>query len=171
VATPRWRIEPLRPADADDLCPLSLEAGWNQVAADWRLMLTLGRGYGVRAADNTWIASALVLPLGPALCLLSMVLVTPPMRGQGLGPRLLQRSIAEVEASGATAGLDATELGRPIYVPLGFRDVYALSRWHVPVGARRPLSPPAGIAIAPATADELGGLCLFDACRTGLARA
>jgi GNAT superfamily N-acetyltransferase len=171
AATPCWRIEPLQPADAEHLCPLSVEAGWNQVAADWRLMLTLGRGYGVRAADNTWIASALVLPLGPALCWLSMVLVTRPMRGQGLGTRLLQRSIAEVEASGATAGLDATELGRPIYVPLGFRDAYSLSRWHVPLGARRSLSPPAGVAIGPATADELERLCLWDACRTGLARA
>src|SRR5215467_10487981 len=137
-------IERLQPLDAQGLCPLSMEAGWNQVAADWRLMLTLGRGYGVRGADGKWIASALALPLGPAVCWLSMVLVTQPMRGQGLGTRLLSRCLAEVEASGAAAGLDATELGRPVYLPLGFRDVYALSRWHVPRGARQLLPPPAG---------------------------
>jgi GNAT superfamily N-acetyltransferase len=171
AATQWWPIEPLQPADAEHLCPLSMEAGWNQVAADWRLMLTLGKGYGVRAADNTWIASALVLPLGPALCWLSMVLVTRPMRGQGLGTCLLRRSIAEVEARGAAAGLDATELGRPIYLPLGFRDAFSLSRWHVPLGARRPFPPPAGIAIGPATADELERLCLWDASRSGVARA
>ena len=171
AATGSWLIERVQPTDAEHLCPLSLEAGWNQVAADWRLMLTLGRGYGVRTPDGKWIASALVLPLGPAVCWLSMVLVTQSMRGQGLGTGLLRRSIAEVEASGAAAGLDATELGRPIYLPLGFRDVYALSRWHVPRGARQLLPPPAGIAIGPATADDLEHICRCDASRTGLARA
>jgi len=171
AATGPRPIERLQPEDAEHLCPLSMEAGWNQVAADWRVMLTLGRGYGVRAADGKWIASALVFPLGPAICWLSMVLVTQPMRGQGLGTRLLRRSIAEVEASGTAAGLDATELGRPIYLPLGFRDVYSLSRWHLPPGARQPLPPPDGIAIGPATADDLERICLCDASRTGLARA
>src|SRR5215470_19259125 len=155
AATGSWPIERLRPADAEHLCPLSVEAGWNQVAADWRLMLTLGRGYGVRAANRKWIASALVLPLGPDVCWLSMVLVTQPMRGQGLGTCLLRRSIAEVEASGAAAGLDATELGRPIYLPLGFRDVYPLSRWHVPHGVRHAVSPPDSITVRPATLGDL----------------
>jgi hypothetical protein len=54
---------------------------------------------------------------------------------------------------------------------LGFRDVYSLSRWHVPLGARQPLPPPAGIAIGPATAEDLERICLCDASRTGLARA
>src|SRR4029077_9872184 len=53
------RIERLLPRDAEALCPLSIEAGWNQVAADWRLMLELGWGYGVRGPKNQWIASAL----------------------------------------------------------------------------------------------------------------
>jgi hypothetical protein len=148
-----------------------MEAGWNQVAADWRLMLTLGRGYGIADADGRWIASALALPLGPTVCWLSMVLVTRPMRGRGLGTRLLRRCIGEAEASGATAGLDATELGRPIYLPLGFCDFYSLSRWHAPLGVRHALSPPAGIAIRTAVADDLARITSFDAARTGLARA
>ena len=117
-AAATWPIERLQPADAEGLCPLSIEAGWNQVAADWRLMLTLGQGFGVRGTDGRWIASALSLPLGRDIAWLSMVLVTQPARGQGLGTRLLSRCLAEVEASGAAAGLDATELGRPIYLPL-----------------------------------------------------
>src|SRR5262245_31002104 len=161
AATGQWLIERLQPSDAEHLCPLSMEAGWNQVAADWRLMLTLGRGYGVRGRDSNWIASALALPLGP-VCWLSMVLVTQPIRGQGLGTRLLTRLIAEVEASGAAAGLDATELGRPIYLPLGFRDVYSLSRWHAPLAVREALPPPPGIAIGPATADDLERICAYD---------
>jgi GNAT superfamily N-acetyltransferase len=171
AAAGQRQIERLRPSDAQGLCPLSVEAGWNQVAADWRLMLTLGRGYGVRGADGKWIASALVLPLGPGVCWLSMVLVTQPMRGQGLGTRLLRRCLAEVEARGAAAGLDATELGRPVYLPLGFRDAYRLSRWRARSGVRRPQPPPVGIAIRTAGVQDLERICAYDARRSGLARA
>jgi GNAT superfamily N-acetyltransferase len=167
----RWRIEHLQPRDAEGLCQLSIEAGWNQVAADWRLMLDLGRGYGVRGANGQWIASALALPLGPAISWLSMVLVTQAARGQGLGTHLLSRCIAEVEASGAAAGLDATELGRPIYQPLGFRDVYPLSRWHAPHVARQAVPPPGGIAVCTATPDDLQRICAYDRARSGFARS
>src|ERR1700674_4262341 len=94
-AASTWPIERLQPDDAEGLYPLSIEAGWNQVAADWRLMLSLGLGYGVRGANGEWIASALALPLGPAISWISMVLVTELERGQGLGTRLLSRCIAE----------------------------------------------------------------------------
>lgn len=166
-----WPIQRLQPADAEGLCPLSIEAGWNQVAADWRLMLGLGQGFGVRGADGKWIASALALPLGPTVSWLSMVLVTRLERGQGLGTRLLSRCIAEVEDSGAIAGLDATELGRPIYLPLGFRDVYPLSRWHAPPAFRQAVPPPPGIVIRAAAADDLPRVSAYDAPRSGFARA
>jgi len=60
-----------------------------------------------------------------------MVLVTRERRRGGLGTSLLKHCIAEVRAAGAVAGLDATEQGRPIYLALGFRDLYAISRWHL----------------------------------------
>src|SRR5204863_1740820 len=170
AAAPR-RLERLQPRDAEGLCPLSIEAGWNQVAADWRLMLDLGWGYGVRGPRGQWIASALALPLGPTISWISMVLVTQPARGHGLGTHLLTRCIAEVEASGAAAGLDATELGRPIYLPLGFRDVYPLSRWHAPPALRQVVPPPAGIVIRAATAGDLPQICAYDLPRSGFARA
>ena len=166
-----WRIERLQPGDAEGLCPLSIEAGWNQVAADWRLMLTVGQGFGVRGANGQWIASALALPLGPAISWLSMVLVTKLERGQGLGTRLLSRCLAEVEETDAAAGLDASELGRPIYLPLGFRDVYPLSRWHVPQGVRHPMSPPRGIVVRAAMPDDLPRIAEFDSPRSGFERA
>jgi GNAT superfamily N-acetyltransferase len=166
-----WPIERLRPDDADGLCPLSIEAGWNQIAADWRLMLRLGQGFGVRGANGQWIASALALPLGLAISWLSMVLVTKLERGQGLGTRLLSRCIAEVEESGAAAGLDATELGRPIYLPLGFRDVYPLSRWHAGPGTRQAVAPPDGVVVRAATPDDLPRIVEFDTPRSGFERA
>jgi hypothetical protein len=141
------------------------------VAADWRLMLDLGWGYGVRGTNGQWIASALALPLGPAIAWLSMVLVTQPERGRGLGTRLLSRCIAEVEASGAAAGLDATELGRPIYQPLGFRDVYPLSRWHAPQGERYAVQPPDGLTVRAATQGDLQRISAYDRSCSGFARS
>ncbi len=164
-------MQRLEPGDAEALCPLQIEAGWNQVAADWRLMLSLGKGYGIKGANGRWIASALSLPLGPSIAWLSMVLVTQPARRQGLGTRLLSRALAAVEASGATAGLDATELGRPIYLPLGFRDAYPLSRWHAGAGARRAVAPPQGIALRAAAPEDARRIADFDAPRSGFARA
>src|SRR6185503_8824848 len=165
------QIESLAPTDAEGVAHLSVEAGWNQIADDWRLMLGEGRAFGIRDTSGTWIASALVLPLGPAISWISMVLVTKPARRRGLGSRLLQRCLAEVEASGVAAGLDATELGRPVYLPLGFRDVYPLSRWRAEAGPRRAVEPPAGIRMRPATAQDLARIAACDEASSGFDRS
>ncbi len=165
------RIERLEPRHAEAVAPLSVEAGWNQVAADWRLMIELGVAFGIRAPSGQWIASALVLPLGPAISWIGMVLVTAPARRQGLGTRLLARCLAEIEQSGVAAGLDATELGRPVYLPLGFRDVYPLSRWRLEPGARGvAVDPPAGIRVRPAAANDLPRIIACDTARSGFKR-
>jgi len=117
----------LKPDDAERALPLSVEAGWNQVIADWRFMLGQGNAFGVADGERL-VASALELPLGPALSWISMVLVTKQARRRGLGTRLLERCI---EQAPHAAGLDATELGRPVYLPLGFRDLYRISRYRL----------------------------------------
>ncbi len=164
-------IERLAPADAEALCHLSIEAGWNQVAADWHLMLSLGQGFGVKDDAGRWVGSALALPLGSSIAWISMVLVTGPARGRGIGTRLLSRCIDEVESSGRAAGLDATELGRPIYAARGFRDLFALSRWVLGPGRRDPVAPPAGVAIRSAERRDVPRLADYDYPRSGLERA
>jgi GNAT superfamily N-acetyltransferase len=156
--------------DADQceaVWPLSIEAGWNQNVADWRFMLGAGRGYGCRGTDGKWEASSLVLPLGDNLAWISMVLVTKRRRRGGVGTGLLNRCIAEVQASGAVAGLDATEQGRPIYLPLGFRDLFKISRWHFD-GAKEL---PSGIAIRPLATADLPAIVAYDCARSDMDRA
>jgi hypothetical protein len=161
------------PIDADHceaVWPLSIEAGWNQTVADWRFMLGAGRGFGCTGPDGNWQASALVLPLGQKLAWISMVLVTRERRRGGLGTGLLKRCIDEVRSTGAVAGLDATEQGRPIYLPLGFRDLYGISRWHfdgVKDAAVRPLP---GIKLRPVGPADLPRLSLYDRPLTGMER-
>jgi GNAT superfamily N-acetyltransferase len=164
-------IGALAPSDADGLWPLSCEVGWNQLADDWRLMLRHGRGFGIRDTAGTFIASALVLPLGTSISWISMVIVTKTVRGRGLGTRLLARCLADVEAAGTAAGLDATPLGRPIYLPLGFRDLYPLSRWSLAPGQRTLLAPPAGVRLHLPDRGEFARIIAYDFARSGLDRA
>ena len=151
---------------SETVWPSSVEAGWNQNVADWRFMLGAGRGFGLRGADGKWLASSLVLPLGEKLAWISMVLVTKERRRGGVGTGLLKRCIAEVQASGAVAGLDATEQGRPIYLPLGFRDLYKISRWHFD-GAK---DVPSGVAVRPLTPADLPAVLAYDRARSGMER-
>ncbi len=151
-------IEPIGVAESEAVWSLSIEAGWNQNVADWRFMLGHGRGFGLRGDDGKWEASSLVLPLGDKLAWISMVLVTHARRRGGVGTGLLKRCIAEVQASGAVAGLDATEQGRPIYLPLGFRDLYKISRWHFD-GVKEMAST---AAVRPMTAADLPAVLVYD---------
>jgi ribosomal protein S18 acetylase RimI-like enzyme len=160
--------EPLTAGQAEGALPLSAEAGWNQTAEDWRFMLREGRGIGVRAAGR-WVGSALALPLGARLSWISMVLVAKDARRRGIGTRLLRRAIDMVRDAGRVAGLDATELGRPVYLPLGFRDLYAISRLRIK-GPAPAEAAPAGCAIRPLAPADLPAVGAFDEARSAMER-
>ena len=159
----------LAPEHAESLVALSAEAGWNQVAADWRFMLRHGTGIGMADEAGAWVASSLALPMGPRLWWLGMVLTAKAWRGRGIGTHLLRRCIDVVRARGAVPGLDATELGRPVYQPLGFADVYTLKRWHIeraPAGA----DAPSRIRIRRALASDMAAVAAYDAPRSAMQR-
>jgi hypothetical protein len=163
-------VRPIVPDQSDAVWPLSIEAGWNQNAADWRFMLGAGRGFGCTGPDGKWQASSLVLPLGRKLAWISMVLVTRERRRGGLGTGLLKRCIEEVRSTGAVAGLDATEQGRPIYLPLGFHDLYGIARWHFDEAEDIAVVPPAGVALRPVVPADLPRLAIYDRPLTGMER-
>lgn len=170
ASTDTLDVRPIEARHAEAVWPLSVEAGWNQTVADWRFMLGAGRGFGLIGPDGRWQASSLVLPLGQRLAWISMVLVTKDLRRGGVGTGLLKRCIADVQAMGAVAGLDATELGRPIYLPLGFRDLYRVPRWHIDAVKSEPIPPPQGIAIRPFTIADLPKLATYDRPLSGMER-
>lgn len=162
-------IEPIAPDEAEAVWALSIEAGWNQNVADWRFMLGAGRGFGLKSAAGAWEASSLVLPLGQQLAWISMVLVTKSRRSGGVGTSLLKRCLDEVTANDAVAGLDATEQGRPIYLKLGFHDLYKISRWHLEM-AKDVVAPPAGISVRPFAIADLPKLATYDRPLSGMER-
>ncbi len=77
------RIVALDAGDIEDAVKLSAEAGWNQGAADWAMMLELGQGVGIKD-EGRLVASGLALPHPPDFGWISMVLVTEMHRHRGL---------------------------------------------------------------------------------------
>jgi GNAT superfamily N-acetyltransferase len=125
------RIVELDAADIADGLALNTEAGWNQVAADWAMMLKAGKGFGIRD-DGRLVASGVALPYPPCFGWVSMVLVTVTHRHRGLATALLLHLIRYHQGLGLTPMLDATPAGRAVYQKLGFRDIEPISRWRSP---------------------------------------
>jgi GNAT superfamily N-acetyltransferase len=125
-----WR--PLTPDDLPRAGALSACCGWNQTSADWGFFLAHGH---VLALDDghpdLLAATAAVLPHGAELAWISMVLVRPDRRRQGLATRLLRWALDRLGETRRIA-LDATPEGRAVYRRLGFSDVWGFSRWSLP---------------------------------------
>src|SRR4029079_17718412 len=105
---------------------LVTEAGWNQVATDWRIFLEFGTVLAVRDGSRV-VATAATLPYGDCAWI-SMVLVASHYRRRGLATRLLDRCIADITAAGLVAALDATPAARAFYLPLGFFQCWGFTR-------------------------------------------
>jgi GNAT superfamily N-acetyltransferase len=107
---------------------LSQEAGWNQVAEDWKIFFTYGRVLGF-VAGGRLIATSAALPYGPAIGWVSMALVTAEWRRRGLGTRLIADCAAALRDCGRAALLDAVPAAASIYAGLGFAPLCPMERW------------------------------------------
>ena len=154
-------IERLALADLADAEALVAQAGWNQVAADWRIFLDFGTAYAVRSGGRV-VATAAMLPYGGRCAWISMVLVSAEHRRRGLATRLLHRCISDIKASGLVPVLDATPAGAKVYAPLGFHAAWGFVRL---ASQRRSIETPQadGIAVQPIAADQWDALCAHDA--------
>ena len=129
ASTDDAREHALGPQDLPGCLELSEAAHWNQNAADWRLMLEIGRGYGLSLADGALAASTITLPYGAAFAWVSMVLVLPDYRRRGYATRLLRRALEDLSAERRAAVLDATPAGHQVYMEQGFRDTWGFKRF------------------------------------------
>src|ERR1044072_8623923 len=153
-------IGQLAVTELPDAEALVAEAGWNQVAADWRMFLDFGTAYAVRAQGRV-VATAAWIPYG-ACAWLSMVLVTAGERRRGRASRLLHRCIADVTAAGLVPVLDATPAGAKVYAPLGFREAWGFAR----LAADRVSIPPSTapvVIVEPISDSDWAALCAYDA--------
>ena len=174
------RLGHLTHADVDQAAALSRSVGWNQTPDDWARLLTLAPD-GVFGAFETGrlVASSSVVAYGGALAWIGMMLVDPEHRRRGLGRRLLDAALASPTVPpGATIGLDATDMGAPLYRARGFVDVDPIDRWGgvlrappVPGGTTTAGTAPAGTAARAVEPAEVASLATWDAARSGTDRS
>lgn len=105
--------------------------GWNQTLQDWKRFLSLEpEGCFVAERDGTPAGTATTCVYGSELAWIGMVLVHPNARRQGIGKALLTHCIDHLKQRGARCiKLDATPLGKAVYLPLGFEEEWTLTRW------------------------------------------
>jgi ribosomal protein S18 acetylase RimI-like enzyme len=157
-----WPVRVLGPTDLGAAAALALEAGWNQVEADWRIFLELGHVMGVDIPGRGVVATAATLPLGADLGWIGMMLVGTPYRRQGIGRQLLGQCILDLAAQGLTPGLDATAAGRELYQRYDFQDTWAISRWRRERAAAAPTPPEAALEVRAATVADLEPITALD---------
>jgi GNAT superfamily N-acetyltransferase len=173
----------LSSAELDDVGALVSEARWNQIAADWRLFVELGRVYAAHTAAGRIIATTATLPYGGRFAWISMVLVAGAYRRRGLATLLMRRATDDLSAARLVPVLDATPDGRAVYRGLGFADCWGLHRLRRErrerqgeeaqderQAARDRACAPAGVAIRPIRDADWSALCAFDAAAFGAHR-
>jgi ribosomal protein S18 acetylase RimI-like enzyme len=133
----------MQPSDIPFAHSLRQIAGWNQTEHDWRAYLSYDpEGCFVAEVRGQPAGTATTIHYGDRFGWIGMVLVHPDYRRLGLGTQLLKRAISRLQHCGVRSiKLDATPMGRKVYVPLGFVDEYELSRFEgIPPARQRAAS-------------------------------
>jgi GNAT superfamily N-acetyltransferase len=110
---------------------LSAEAGWNQTADDWRMLLRLNpeNCFGIEF-DGRLVSTATLSCYGRKLAWIGMVLTNRAYQRRGFARTLLLHAIARADQLGVESlKLDATDQGQPLYESLGFRVEQPVQRW------------------------------------------
>ncbi len=128
-------------ADIPDGMRLKEIAGWNQTRGDWERFLRAGpEGCFVAEVEGRVMGTATTIVYEARFAWIGMVLVDSVTRGQGIGTKLLEKTIEYLDACGIPSmKLDATPQGKPIYEKLGFVSEYEIERWLL----KRPAAPEA----------------------------
>ncbi|MBV8880286.1 MAG: GNAT family N-acetyltransferase [Planctomycetaceae bacterium] len=124
-------VDRLLPSELDAGLRLSTQAGWNQTAADWQRALDLAPGsIFAGRVDGRLVATGAVSAIGSTIRWIGLILVDEAMRGRGYGSVMLDHCLRAARKAGTEiVGLDASDLGRPIYLKKGFVDVAPIDRW------------------------------------------
>jgi GNAT superfamily N-acetyltransferase len=127
-------MEKLRQLSSTDIAAsleLSVFAGWNQTAEDWRMLLRLAPEgcFGLKVQGQL-VSTTTLICYGKQLGWIGMVLTHPEFRGRGFAKRLLEHVLQRADAAGIrTLKLDATDQGKPLYEKYGFKSEQEAERW------------------------------------------
>jgi len=158
--SPALALRRMNSADIPAAHELRRLANWNQTRLDWAGYLAFEpQGCWVAEQGGEVVGTATTVTYGKRAGWIGMVLVHPGRRRGGIGTALLRAALDYLVQQGVGCiKLDATPMGRPVYLPLGFKDEYAVSRYEAVVPAGINFTPDA----APLTAADLSAVCAFD---------
>ena len=121
--------------EIDPVYHLSQRAGWNQTPADLTALVSQPDSYNLLGVYNingkaAPLGSGLVVDIGALAGWISMLLVHPELRRQGIGLAILKQCLtrARINLNKQVIGLDATPMGMPIYRNMGFQPSFRLWR-------------------------------------------
>jgi len=122
-------------------------ANWNQTEQDWERVLALEpEGCFGLEWDGTLAASTTVLTYGDDLAWIGMVLTLPEFRKRGCGYRMMEQAMDFCQLRKIKkVGLDATDMGFPLYRRFGFEPECIVERWERPATA----DPVEGVVVDP----------------------
>lgn len=148
-------------ADISESMRLCRASGWNQLPRDWEQFLRLNpQGSRLALSDGRIAGTVTTIEYGDRFAWIGMMLVDPGLRRQGIGTRLMHDAL-EVLRDQQTIRLDATPVGREVYLKLNFVDEYELNRMETVVSDR--IVRDEHNQARPMTADDLPLVCALDA--------
>jgi GNAT superfamily N-acetyltransferase len=126
-------IRELDYAEIPQALRLSTQAGWNQVHEDWwRLVMVERDCCFAGKVGGKFVATGTLAPYRNKCGWVGMILVDEAYRKRGYGEAMLNRVLRTADEMGLEwVGLDATEMGKPLYLKKGFRVVGGIDRWRL----------------------------------------
>lgn len=144
-------------------------ANWNQVEADWQLLLAMSKGGTfVATFDGKPVGTLVTVSYEESFNWMGMVLVDPSFRGKGIGTRLLQVALAYAAPIGPVL-LDATAMGQPLYTSLGFQSIGEIARLELSFSVSIPTS--TNLLIRPMKHNDLIPILAYDGNKVEFNRA
>lgn len=147
-------------------------AGWNQVERDWHNFLSFRPGgCFVAEWEGTPAATVTTIDYQGRVGWVGMLLVDPDFRRLGIGTALLEKGIESLGDCEAVK-LDATAMGKYVYVQRGFYDEVLVERWtrvDIPSETLPPI-PATSVPVRSMVAEDLPGIIEWDAGVFGVAR-
>jgi predicted N-acetyltransferase YhbS len=125
------QIRQMQSSDLVSCDQLRRLVGWNQLPEDWALFLRLSpSGCFVAELEGRIAGTVTTIHYEKKIGWIGMLIVHPEWRGLGVGSKLLKRAIDFLRAEGVPSiKLDATPQGEPLYLQIGFRREFQITRW------------------------------------------
>ena len=152
------RIRKLVGQDIERAIELTDLEGWGYTRADFERLLALSPQGCFAAEEDSRVVGILSTTSYDHLAFLGAVIVSPEVRGRGLGRLLMQAALMHLASKGVeTVRLNAYLNAVPFYERLGFHREYEIVRW------RANLARSDAVAASGAKHEDLDDLAAFDA--------